>query len=58
MKVGDLVTHEPTGSVGIIIEETERSICVVWCHDPVHNDEGQEEWLSKVFVDHVKSDKK
>ena len=31
MQVGDLITHNPTGAVGIIIEERGNSVCVVWC---------------------------
>tara|TARA_R100000388_G_C7139648_1_gene109324 strand:+ start:290 stop:466 length:177 start_codon:yes stop_codon:yes gene_type:complete len=57
MKVGDLVTHRPSGAVGIIIEETGTSVCVVWNHDPVHHAEGEEEWISKFFIENLKSDK-
>jgi len=57
MKVGDLVTHQPTGAVGIIVEETERSVCVVWSVDPRHGAEGEEEWISKIFIDNLKTDK-
>ena len=58
MKVGDLVTHRPTGAVGIIIVEDESSVCVVWNYDPLHKDEGEEEWISKFFIENLKSDKK
>ena len=57
MQVGDLVTHQPTGAVGIIVEETERSVCVVWSVDPRHGAEGEEEWISKIFIDNLKTDK-
>jgi len=57
MKVGDLITHSPTGAVGIIIEERLGSVCVVWCSDPVDNCEGEEEWIAKVFIEEY-ADKK
>ena len=57
MQVGDLVTHKPTGAVGIIVEENGTSVCVVWCSDPLHKDEGEEEWISKFFIENLKSDK-
>ena len=57
MQVGDLVTHRPTGAVGIIIEESGTNVCVVWNYDPLHNDEGEEEWISKVFIENLKPDK-
>ena len=57
MKVGDLVTHKPTGAVGIIIEENGTSVCIVWNYDPLHKDEGEEEWISKFFIENLKSDK-
>lgn len=57
MKVGDLVTHRPTGAVGIIIEESGTSVCVVWNYDPLHKDEGEEEWISKLFIENLKPDK-
>jgi len=57
MQVGDLVTHKPTGAVGIIVEESGTSVCVVWCSDPLHKDEGEEEWISKFFIENMKSDK-
>ena len=34
MQVGDLITHNPTGAVGIIVEERTGSVCVAWCSDP------------------------
>ena len=40
MQVGDLVTHKPTGSVGIVVDESEHSVCVVWCTDPLNGMEG------------------
>jgi len=58
MKVGDLVTHRPTGAVGIIIEERNTSVCVVWNYDPIHKSEGEEEWISKFFIENLKPDKK
>lgn len=57
MQVGDLVTHKPTEAVGIIVEEGETSVCVVWCVDPLHNDEGEEEWIPKFFIENLKPDK-
>ena len=57
MKVGDLVTHRPTGAVGIIIVEDASSVCVVWNYDPVNKSEGEEEWISKFFIENLKSDK-
>jgi len=57
MQVGDLVTHNPTGAVGIIVEESGTSVCVVWCSDPLHKDEGEEEWISKLFIENLKEDK-
>jgi hypothetical protein len=57
MKVGDLVTHRPTEAVGIIVEVSETSVCVVWNYDPLHKDEGEEEWISKFFIENLKSDK-
>jgi hypothetical protein len=58
MKVGDLITHRPSEAVGIVIEETKSSICVVWCSDPLDGREGEKEWISKVFVENLKGDKK
>ena len=58
MQVGDLITHNPTGAVGIIIEERGNSVCVVWCSDSKHGAEGEEEWISKFFIDNLKADKK
>ena len=57
MQVGDLVTHRPSGAVGIIVEESENSVCVLWSVDPVHGAEGKEEWISKLFVGFLKADK-
>ena len=54
MQVGDLVTHKPTGSVGIIVDESEHSVCVVWCTDPMNGMEGEEEWITKVFIENLK----
>ena len=47
MQVGDLVTHKPTGAVGIIVEESGTSVCVVWCSDPLHKDEGEDETIHR-----------
>ncbi len=59
MQVGDLITHNPTGAIGIVVEERSGSVCVVWCSDPLHKDEGEEEWIAKVFIDEFcKPDKK
>ena len=57
MKVGDLVTHKPTGAVGIIVDERYHHVCVAWCVDPMNGMEGEEEWLTKLFIDKTKSDK-
>ena len=57
MKVGDLVTHRPTEAVGIIVQVSGTSVCVVWNYDPLHKDEGEEEWISKFFIENLKSDK-
>ena len=57
MKVGDLITHKPTGAVGIIVEENGTSVCVVWNYDPLWKDEGEEEWISKFFIENLKPDK-
>ena len=57
MQVGDLVTHKPTGAVGIIVEENGNSVCIVWNCDPVHNAEGEEEWISKLFIENLKPDR-
>ena len=54
MQVGDLITHNPTGAVGIVIEERVGSVCVVWCSDPENKSEGEEEWIAKVFIEHLK----
>ena len=54
MQVGDLITHNPTGAVGIVIEERVGSVCVVWCSDPANKSEGEEEWIAKVFIDQLK----
>tara|TARA_Y100001973_G_scaffold68554_1_gene100063 strand:- start:35 stop:211 length:177 start_codon:yes stop_codon:yes gene_type:complete len=58
MQVGDLVTHEPTQAVGIIVEVSGTSVCVVWNYDPIHKSEGEEEWISKLFIENLKEDKK
>ena len=58
MQVGDLVTHNPTGAVGIVVEERTGSVCVVWCCDPLDCCEGEEEWIAKVFIEDLKTDKK
>jgi len=60
MQVGDLITHNPTGAVGIIVEERTGSVCVVWCYDPcIEGLDGEEEWIAKVFIDEfAKPDKK
>ena len=57
MQVGDLVTHRPTGAVGIIIEEHNTSVCVLWSVDPKHGAEGEEEWISKFFIESLRADK-
>ena len=54
MQVGDLVTHKPTGSVGIVVDESQHSVCVVWCTDPMNGMEGEEEWLEKGFIESLK----
>ena len=54
MQVGDLITHRPTGAVGIIVDESESSVCVMWGTDPLNGMEGQEEWLSKIFIENLK----
>ena len=54
MKVGDLITHKPTGAVGIIVDESEHSVCVMWCTDPMNGMEGEEEWLTKIFIENLK----
>ena len=57
MKVGDLVTHRPTGAIGIIIREYTYWFCVVWYSDPMYGKEGQEDFIEKEFVEEVKNEK-
>ena len=58
MQVGDLITHNPTGAVGIIVEDFGRTVCVVWCYDPTNGAEGYNEIIEKMFIENLKSDKK
>jgi hypothetical protein len=54
MKVGDLITHNPTGAVGTIVEDNGHSVYVVWCVDPMNGMGGMGEFISKLFIEVVK----
>ena len=54
MKVGDLITHNPTGAVGTIVEDNGHSVYVVWCVDPMNGMGGMGEFISKIFIEVVK----
>ena len=56
MQVGDLITHNPTGAMGVIVEDIGHSVRVIWSKDPM-NWNG-EEYISKLFIENLKSDKK
>ena len=56
MKVGDLITHNPTGAVGTIIESNDNSVRVLWCVDPMIKNGGMSEVISKLFIE-VKKNK-
>ncbi len=51
MKVGDLITHNPTGAVGTVIESNHNSVRVLWCVDPIHDMGGMSEIISKLFIE-------
>ena len=51
MKVGDLITHNPTGAVGTIIESNDNSVRVLWCVDPMTKIGGMSEVISKLFIE-------
>ena len=57
MKVGDLITHTPTGAVGTIVEDNGHSVYVVWCVDPMNGMGGMGEFISKIFIEEVKDEK-
>ena len=57
MKVGDLITHNPTGAVGTIVYEHGDTVIVLWCSDPVNGEEGYEEAISKLFIEDLKENK-
>jgi hypothetical protein len=57
MKVGDLITHNPTGAVGTIVEDNGHSVYVVWCVDPMNGMGGMGEFISKIFIEEVKDEK-
>ena len=48
MQVGDLITHNPTGAVGTIVEDCGHSVRVLWCSDPLG---GTSEFISKLFIE-------
>lgn len=54
MKVGDLITHNPTGAVGTVVEDCGHSVRVLWCIDPLDSMGGQGEFISKLFIEVVK----
>ena len=54
MQVGDLITHNPTGAVGTIVEDNGHSVYVVWCVDPMNGMGGMGEFISKLFIEVVK----
>jgi len=56
MQVGDLITHNPTGAVGTIIESNHNSVRVLWCVDPMTKIGGMSEVISKLFIE-VKKNK-
>jgi hypothetical protein len=57
MKVGDLITHRPTGAIGTIIEDNGHSVYVLWCVDPMESMGGQGEYISKLFIEEVINEK-
>ena len=54
MQVGDLITHNPTGAVGTIVEDNGHSVRVLWCVDPMNGMGGMSEIISKLFIEGVK----
>ena len=54
MQVGDLITHNPTGAVGTIVEDNGHSVRVLWCVDPMNGMGGMSEIISKLFIEEVK----
>ncbi len=57
MKVGDLITHTPTGAIGTIIESHHNSVRVLWCIDPFVGVGGMSEYISKLFIKEVIDEK-
>ncbi len=51
MKVGDLITHNPTGAVGTIVDDNGHSVRVLWCVDPMTKIGGMSEVISKLFIE-------
>ncbi len=51
MQVGDLITHNPTGAVGTVIESNDNSVRVLWCVDPMTKIGGMSEVISKLFIE-------
>ena len=51
MQVGDLITHNPTGAVGIIVEDKGHSIRVLWCFHPAHKTSITCSTVSKLFIE-------
>ncbi len=54
MQVGDLITHNPTGAIGTIVEDNGHSVRVLWCFDPIHDMGGMSEVISKLFIENLK----
>ncbi len=54
MQVGDLITHRPTGAVGTIIADYGSRVLVYWCVD---GDGDYEEFIEKMFIENLKTDK-
>ena len=55
MQVGDLITHNPTGAVGTIINDFGDRVEVFWCTGGIFDAEtGVTEIIEKLFISDMK----